>query len=309
MGYSKRYLLKFAFYRFQWMISSLMWPWFLVKEKCFPSNEARILTYHCISKFPQEKEIPYDNVDPHLFDAHMKVLKQESFNVIGLVELVQMLKTCQNIPPKSVVITFDDGYRNNYLNALPTLKKFGYKATFFIIAGGIGIEKPFQHLLWDKAAGNHFRANPESRLPMNVAELQHLKKCGHEIGSHGLSHRSIGNLSLKEGVREVVRSKEILAEVIGGHVSFFSYPFGSRKYNDFSRITTSILRNSGYEAACTSDIGAVSHRNNPYELPRIPVRENDRPFRFRQKLYGAFDWVNPFKNAFQKMAPRIDKAI
>jgi len=309
LGQPARYLAKRAFYGFQEIASTLIWPYFCFQKRFFPRNQARILTYHCVSEFPKEREIPYDNVPPHLFRAHMHLLKKEHFNIISLSELADVLEANKIIPPRTIIVTFDDGYKNNYLNAFQVLEEVGFKATFFVIAAGFGINEPFKHLLWDEAARNHYRKDPGSRIPMDAQELRKLREHGHEIGSHGMTHRSIGNLSHTEGMEEIVRSRETLEKAVGDPVTFFAYPFGARSYNDFNQRTSNMLRQAGYRAACTGEIGAVTHGTSRYELVRIPVRETDSPYRFRQKLCGAFEWINPFKRAFQKTVPRIDKVI
>ena len=309
MPYSKRYLAKRAFYSFQTAISTLIWPYFKVRETTFPKNQARILMYHCVSDFPHEKEIPYDSVPPDLFQTHMNILEQDCFNVISLGDLAIILKENRTIPPKTISITFDDGYKNNYLNAFPILEDMGFKATFFVIAGGMGMNKPFQHLLWDESIESHFHKVPESRLPMKWMEVRELRNRSHEIGSHGMTHRSIGNLQYKQGLEEIIRSKKAIEEAISASVTLFSYPYGAKSYNDFNKRTEPMLRDVGYTAACTGEIGSVSNGTGLYELSRIPVRETDTPFRFRQKLSGAFEWINPFKRAFQSAIPRIDKVL
>jgi peptidoglycan/xylan/chitin deacetylase (PgdA/CDA1 family) len=307
LSYSRRYFLKKAFYGFQKIVTSIIWPWFLFQERFFPPNLARILTYHCVTDFPKEKEIPYDNVPPALFEFHMRILEKGRFNVIPLGDLAAILESKKNIPPRTLAITFDDGYKNNFLNALPVLEKRGFKSTFFVIAEGIKRDEPFQHLLWDAASTKYYHENPLSRLPMNAQELRTLRALGHEIGSHGLQHRSIGNLASAEARDEIIRSKEILEDVIKGPVNLFAYPFGAGSYGDFNSVTLHMLRQAGYRAACTGEISAVTRGSHLYELPRIPVRETDTPLRFKQKLFGAFEWINPFKRIFQKKMPRIDK--
>jgi peptidoglycan/xylan/chitin deacetylase (PgdA/CDA1 family) len=304
--YSKRYLAKRAFYEFQTIISTFIYPYYKSRDFFVSNNLARILCYHSISNFPLETKIPYDNLAPNLFSLQMQVLKDECYNVILLSELVGIIRQNQNIPKGTIVITFDDGYRNNFLNALPVLEKHNFKATFFVIAEQIGMTEPFKHLLWDQPAKDHFLAYPESRLPMDEHEICRISDCGHQIGSHGLTHRSIGNLPRGEARKEIIQSKEILEEMLKKKVFLFSYPFGARNYNDFNSQTSDILIACGFEAACTSDIGAVSEESFLYELPRIPVRETDSPFRFKQKIMGCYDWVDVPKNIFQKHLGRID---
>jgi peptidoglycan/xylan/chitin deacetylase (PgdA/CDA1 family) len=309
LRYSKRYLAKKIFYGFQGAISALIWPFFRFQDRYFPPNQARILMYHNVVHFPLEKEIPYDNVPPELFHAHMRILKHGAFHVISLRELVSLMSLNQAIPPRTIAITFDDGYKNNYTNALPVLLEAGLRATFFIIAGSVGKHKSFDHILWDRMSKQHFRKHPDSRLPISWSEIKELLHCGMEIGSHGLTHRSIGNLDKDEAQREIIRSKEILEEAIASSVTSFAYPFGSKSYNDLNRTTASLLMEAGYKDGCTTEIGAVNRGDSVYELKRIPVRETDHAISFKRKLIGCFDWVQIGKAVFQKNMRRVDKVL
>ena len=272
-----------------------------------PISEARILMYHNISDFPSERNIPYDNVSPWLFEKQMSMLIKERFNIISLSELINYIKNDILIPPKTIVITFDDGFKNNFTNAFPLLKKKGIKASFFLIVSAIGDKKPFKHLLWDENAIEYFKKNPESRMPIDWDEVNILKDWGMEIGSHGLTHKSIGSLSTEKAKIEISISKNILEKKLSKKVKVFSYPFGSGVYNDYNSHTSELLKEAGYEAACTTEIGSVNSGTNLYELPRIPVRETDNEFTLKQKIVGAYDWVNFFKIIFQKNVARIDK--
>lgn len=265
--------------------------------------------YHNTADFPREKYVPYDNVPPALFERQMGVLTKDSYNVVTLGELIRIMRNKGGIPPKTVVITFDDGYKSNYLGAFPILKKMGLRATFFLIADSIGMDQPFRHLLWDERAVRTFHKYPETRLPLNRNEVSTLLSYGNEIGSHGMTHRSIGNLKLTDARVEIAGSKAILEKATDAVVNLFSYPFGSKNYNDFNSETSVMLKDAGYECACTGEIGAITDQSEPYELPRIPIRETDTPFFFRQKVTGSFDWVSIFKTAFQNKMPRIDKVL
>ena len=265
--------------------------------------------YHCVSDFPCEKDIPYDNVPPELFKIHMGILASERYNVISLGVLAKAIETRQNIPPQTIAITFDDGYKNNYLNVFPILKDMGFCATFFPIVNAIGKQQPFEHLLWDAASRRHFQKHPESRLPLNWREVQEMAKYGMEIGSHGLTHKSIGYLEIDSARREIFESKEMLEDAISSRIRCFAYPFGSAIYNDYNAHTTNILRDAGYEGACTTEIGAVAKGDSVYELQRIPLRETDNSAAFKQKIVGAYDWVGVWKRMFQRNIKRVDRVM
>lgn len=297
------------FYRLQHCISYLIYPYLRIKEQVRPKGCARILMYHSITDFPPERGIPYDNVPPWLFEHQMSILVKENYNMITMDSLVEIIKNGNEIPTRTIVLTFDDGFKNNFIYAFPILKRRGLKATFFFIADSIGKKEPFKHLLWDDASIKYCSEHPESRLPMDLDEIKELKSYGMEIGSHGLTHRSVGNLDPEQAKSEIFGSKKILEDAINDSVRFFSYPFGSKAYNDFNIFTLKVLEDAGYEAACTAEIGAIFGRDNVYELRRIPIREGDNDSLFRQKLVGAYDWVNMFKWMFQLHVDRTDKAL
>ena len=129
------------------------------------------LTYHSISTYSN----PYA-VSPETFRAQMAYIKKHGFNVISLPIAVNALKSGR-IPRKSLVITFDDGYKDNYTNALPVLDEFNYKATFFIVTGNVGGKS-----IWDDW---HFDC-------MGWNELTELKNHGHTIRAHTSTHSKLG---------------------------------------------------------------------------------------------------------------------
>ena len=263
--------------------------------------------YHSISHFPPERNIPYDNVPPRLFKAHMRILKQENFHIIRLSQLISLMHNNEPIPPKTIVVTFDDGYKNNVLNAFPILQQEGYNATFFLIAGAIGTHQPFRHTLWDAASRDYHRKDPDSRNPMNWDDARELAAGGNDIGSHGVTHRSLGRLTCEESSVEILQSKKMIENAANTHVRCFSYPFGSCVYGDFNASSEQLIATAGYKCACTTEIGPVTKNDNLYQLNRIPVREKDTWFFFKQKLMGTYDWVNMGKRFFQHRFPRIDK--
>ena len=184
----------------------------------------------------------------------------------------------------------------------------GLHATFFLIAGAIGSPKPFHHLLWDETSRGHCRIHPESRLPLNWDECREMVKYGMAIGSHGLTHRSIGYLGPETAKSEIILSKNILEDALSAEIEHFSYPFGSKTYGDFNRHTHRILANARYRSACSTEIGAVTGKDQLYALKRIPIRETDHPMFFRQKISGAYDWVQFVKPAFKKMLSELTRS-
>ena len=286
----------------------LSYPFYLFFDLFRSKEEVRILMYHKVSDLPPEKNIPYCNVTADAFEAQMKYLFENKVEVLTLKGLGHWLRG-ELLPGnrKKVVITFDDGFQDNYLNAFPTLKKYRLPATFFVIVGHIGRPTFFDHLQWDAPALADRGRHPNHWLPMTWEMLGEMKENGMSIGSHTYSHRSLATLNRAEINEEVGRSKEILEEQLQTEVFSFSYPFGSPVYGDFNPTTEEALKKAGYAAACTTGWGANLPGDNPYTLKRIPVSDHDTLFDFKCKIFGASDWVEKCKTLWQRFVRREDK--
>jgi peptidoglycan/xylan/chitin deacetylase (PgdA/CDA1 family) len=143
--------------------------------------------------------------------------------------------------------------------------------------------------------------------PLSWDEARELAHNAMEIGSHSASHRSLGHMRQDEVMAEVRRSKEMLEARLGVRVEVFAYPFGSRAYGDFDPSIQAVLRDTGYRGACTTVVGRSDRDTNRFALRRIPVEEGDGPFRIRCKVIGAYDWIGPVKELWQRLLPRKER--
>ena len=230
----------------------------IIKSYLFPKTI--ILLYHRIANVQD---------DPHLlsvkqknFKKHISYLKS-NYQIIPLDFLVENLKK-NKVPKKSVVITFDDGYVDNYYHALPILKGFNVPATIFAVSGKIGAKKPFY---WDKET----RKQDKGR-PLTKRELIKLSKSRLiEIGSHTVNHLPLSNLNIKQQRGEILESKTVLENIIKTKVKHFSYPFGTN--NDYNKQTIRIVKRGSFISACANFRGMVTKRSDIYQLPRFIVRD------------------------------------
>lgn len=219
----------------------------------------RILLYHRVADVKD---------DPHLLSVSVSNFREQiawlkkNCHIIPLSELVNQIER-HKLNSESVCITFDDGYADNFYDALPVLKQLQVPATFFITSGKIGKETPFY---WDA----NTKKSDQGRV-LNKAELIKLaKEPLIEIGSHTITHPNLATLSTKDQEMEIRESKKELRAIIGRVVKGFSYPFGTR--NDFSKKTIKLVKKAGYSYACASFSGNISNFSNQYALPRIIVR-------------------------------------
>lgn len=164
---------------------------------------------------------------------------------------------------KVVGITFDDGYRDVYRNALPALAEFGFTSTNYFVSRQVG-----GYNEWDA-----------DRMPydpcMNMEELRDWVDSGQEVGAHTLDHARLGILDEAEARRQIAGSKAELEDMTGQPVTAFSYPFGS--HND---LVAEIVRESGFLTATTTKKGKANAGHDPMRLPRMTVRRSDGLLKF-----------------------------
>lgn len=220
-----------------------------------PAAGIPILAYHMVN--PQEDTY---SIDPAEFERQMRYLTENGYTAISLKELFQASGHPEALPAKPVVITFDDGYEDNYSIALPILQKYGMKGTVFVVAANVGTPG---YLTWQQ-----------------IKEMQ-LRYT--EIGSHTLTHVTLRDLNYAEQVKELADSKKILETQLGQPVEFLAYPYGG--YNES---VINALKQTGYLGACTGKTGLNTASTPPYFLKRISVpKPKYGMWEFRLRLLRA----------------------
>ena len=190
------------------------------------------------------------------FIAQMEYLKNNNYNVITLADLEGFLKASRPIPPRSVVITVDDGFRSAYDIAYPILKSYGFRATFFIYTDFLGGGRS---LTWP--AINEMRAS-------GMIDIQ----------SHSKSHTSFSpadgemesNAAYAARIRpEISPPKATLERQLGSEVNHLAYPYG-----DTSRLAVQLLGEGKFTLAVTVERGANASFSHPLMLRRDMVFGN-----------------------------------
>ena len=174
------------------------------------------------------------------------------------------------LPEKPVVITFDDGYKNNLDQGLPVLREFGFPAVIFIVVNAVGRDN-----FW------HDPKN-EVRIPMlSWDEVRTLRDAGWEIGSHTLTHPRLLRLSPEEARRELEESRKRLGDQLGEPPVSFAHPYGNGADDIPLR---RLVEEAGYRAACSVHQGLADIKKAPLCLNRIFVRGDDTRFDFYLNL-------------------------
>lgn len=225
-----------------------------------------ILMYHSLDRNQTET---YAAVSPEVFRKQMEIIKKGKYNVISLNQYCQLLKNNQSIPPKAVIITFDDGAKDN-LPGINILREYGYPATIFFIPIKIGTEGYF-----------------------SVEEIKSfLANTKIEPGSHTFNHFYLPDVDSSNLKREIAGSKKWLEGKFDQKVNAISYPIGG-----FTEEVVEQVKKAGYLCACATNRG-FSKKLDRFTLRRIKITNRDRGFRFRAKLSGFYNIFRKVKKPY-----------
>lgn len=220
-----------------------------------PAAGVPILAYHKVG----DTDEAY-SVAPADFERQMAWLAGHGYTAVSLTDLLGHLTAGKALPAKPIVITFDDGYEDNYLTALPIMEKHGMKATVFVITDSVG-QAPYMD--WD--------------------QIRAMRSRGTEMGSHTLAHRVLTDLPPAERLRDARASKEALEWQLNTRIRFLAYPFGK-----FDPATADAARQAGYLGACSTLTGLNRPGDDVYALKRINIpRSGMGLLEFRLRLLRA----------------------
>jgi peptidoglycan/xylan/chitin deacetylase (PgdA/CDA1 family) len=206
-----------------------------------------VLTFHALDDQPSVISFPTP-----LFRRAMARLQESGFRTLGLLEAADLLRRGVPFPPRSVVITFDDGYQSVYEEALPVLERHGMCATVFL------------------TVGEEWKKGPASRLPslngrsmLNWNEIRKMQSAGIAIGAHTLTHVDLTEAPLDRVEAEICQSKAIIEDELSTSVACFAYPYGR-----FDQRSLAFARQH-FACACSDNMGLVSPDSDPHTLARV----------------------------------------
>jgi peptidoglycan/xylan/chitin deacetylase (PgdA/CDA1 family) len=199
-----------------------------------------ILLYHRIDISPIGSRY---YVPPVVFDGQMKLLRDWGYQTISIQMLVDAIQKGASLPPRPVILTFDDGHLDNYLNAMPILQKYGFTGVEYVVYSYIGVE-------------NY----------MTVDQIKELAAAGWEIGSHGLNHLDLTKLEPARQRFEIVESRQMLEKTLGVPIRTIAYPFGvsSSGVIDYAHF-------AGYTAGMGLGYTADQGKSNLFNLQRREI--------------------------------------
>lgn len=231
-----------------------------------------VLLYHKIDFPTKDVKIRGAFTYPQKFERQISYLKKQGFEFYTASELVKFYKQNGEFPPKAISITFDDGWKDNYLNAFPIMKKFGIKATIFLVPTCIG-----------QTTGKVTAEGEDKREHLSEKDILEMSNGGIEFASHSFNHKLFHQISAEEIEFEVTESKKFIENLTNKECSTFAYPAGF--FTDFAK---EAIKKAGYDAAFSTIYGA-ENKTDIYALNRIEILRRDGfPFRFGRKIKSIF---------------------
>ena len=231
----------------------------------------RILMYHMIKQHTGGK-FKGLRVSPAMFERQVRYLAENGWHFFTMQEL---MANKEHLPKKSVALTFDDGYEDNYTHAFPILQKYGAKATIYIVVDRHDREWSSKR----KSKNNTGELMHEPKL--TDAQISEMVESGLvEIGSHTMTHDNLTTLESEQKEFEIAGAKAEIEKRFGIVCHSFCYPFGL-----FDAEDVAVVKEAGYTNATTTQAGIDDLLTaDPYRLKRITVSGKDNFLAFKLKL-------------------------
>jgi peptidoglycan/xylan/chitin deacetylase (PgdA/CDA1 family) len=198
----------------------------------------------------------------------MDLIEAMGYTTVTVSRLVQAMHGGQPLPPRPVVLTFDDGFEDFYTAALPVLQAHRFAATLYVVSGCVGGTSRW---LADEGEGE--------RRMLTWGQLREVADAGVECGAHSCTHPQLDVVSRARARAEIVRSRRELEDGLGRAVHSFAYPHG---YHD--GVVRRMVAEAGYSSACGVKHVHSSLQDDPYSLGRVIVRRDDDPSRLLHLL-------------------------
>ena len=232
-----------------------------------------VLCYHSV-----HPEASLDSVTPRRFDAHLNWLAEHC----DVVPLREIKRVASSTARPRVAITFDDGYRDNYEFAFPSLMDHGFTATFFVIAGFLEGDRAVRGRL-----ARSWRVSLDEMAPMSWEDARAMSAEGMEFGSHTWGHVNLARLDDRSAFLELAHSRELIQERLGENIDAVAYPFGKPKRHVTAR-TISFAARAGYHTGVLVLPRGVRTSDSPLRIPRLVEGETSIQ-RLAAEVAGAID--------------------
>jgi peptidoglycan/xylan/chitin deacetylase (PgdA/CDA1 family)/glycosyltransferase involved in cell wall biosynthesis len=206
------------------------------------------------------------------FDLQLRALRRKGCTTLTLRDVRDIVRGDRIIPRRPVLLTFDDGYEDNYRHAFPLLKKYGMTATIFLLG-----DPSVRSNVWDAHSGE-----PEAPL-LTDAQCREMLGHGMDFGAHTLHHVNLPGVSHVTAKREIEESKQLLEHRLQYEITSLAYPYGA-----VNEEIKALTRAAGFTFGVATDSGTKNIWKDLFEIRRIPVFPGASRFSFWKKTTGKY---------------------
>lgn len=217
-----------------------------------PPPPIPVLNYHSITVDPGNRA----TITPEKFEAQMIYLSENGFTPLSLQQFTDILEGNESAPDKPVLLTFDDGYADNYEHALPLLKKLGFHATLFMSPGMV-----------------------DDGYFLNWEQIKEMHEAGWDIQPHGMTHPHLPLLKKDKQEYELMEARRQIEEQLGTIADVYCYPYG-----EWNQTTIKILKENEFRYAFTIEQGMTTSKQDPLKLKRIFVNGEESIEKWKGRL-------------------------
>jgi len=253
-----------------------------------------VLCYHrVLPRSGNDKHQPPYSVTPAQFRAQMSFLASEGFSSLTLHEFSEAMRGVRKLPPRSALITFDDGYNDNCNLAWPIASEFGMKLNLFVCTGlveGKSIEVLDRRSISERRSEKEY---PALWRPLQWSQLREMSAAGVDVEFHSHSHENLGRLRSEAITADAATGISLFKKHLGFQPRYFAFPFGH--HGSYSRVATALLAEQGIETFFTTELGRTVPGDKQTTFSRIVIHQEDDLDSFRRKIYGGYDWVGAIR--------------
>ncbi|WP_235550873.1 polysaccharide deacetylase family protein [Paenibacillus sp. Soil787] len=213
-----------------------------------------VLNYHSVTIDPGNVVV----ISPAKLEEQLTYLHDHGYTPVSLATFISLIegKSDEAAPKKPVLLTFDDGYIDNYEQAMPLLAKYAFQATLFISPD---MNDQEGYLNWE--------------------QIKKLQEAGWDIQPHGMTHPHLPQLSSDQQAYEILEARKQIEEKLGTKADVYCYPYG-----EYNKTTLKLLKDHGFRYAFTIDQGFATNQQSPYLLKRLFINGEEGLKSFIRKL-------------------------
>lgn len=247
-------------------------------------REMPVVMYHRFIEDDSQKGVHGTYLHVHMLEKHFQLIQRMGYESLTFKDIAAKGFIHRLQPGKRfIMITVDDGYRDNLELLLPLLKKYRLKAVVFVVTGE-------DHNRWDVEDAD----NPEKAVAlMNASEIKAMHDSGLvEVGGHTVTHPRLTRLPIDQQRDEIERNKRDLEAIVGEPLLSFAYPYG-----EHDACSKQLVREAGYRFAVATNSGPLLVHQDPYQIHRIAIFPRTDVFGFWRKIRGGYLFRKARKSA------------